>query len=112
MDRDFDEKLTFEEFMGEESHIEKVFKSMDKNGDGFVTKEEFQGVCKNLSDEQVMLLSYSKTKRNRIFYYLLLSRCVSHYQVEIAFKQFDTSGDDKLNYREFCEMIIKREQER
>ena len=55
MDRDFDEKLTFEEFMGEESHIEKVFKSMDKNGDGFVTKEEFQGVCKNLSDEQVML---------------------------------------------------------
>ena len=56
MDRDFDEKLTFEEFMGEESHIEKVFKSMDKNGDGFVSKEEFQGVCKNLSDEQVMLL--------------------------------------------------------
>ena len=55
MDRDFDEKLTFEEFMGEESHIEKVFKSMDKNGDGFVSKEEFQGVCKNLSDEQVML---------------------------------------------------------
>ena len=33
-------------------------------------------------------------------------------QVAIAFKQFDTSGDDKLNYREFCEMIIKREQER
>ena len=59
MDRDFDEKLTFEEFMGEESHIEKVFKSMDKNGDGFVSKEEFQGVCKNLSDEQVMLLLYS-----------------------------------------------------
>ena len=33
-------------------------------------------------------------------------------QVAIAFQQFDTSGDDKLNYREFCEMIIKREQER
>ena len=67
MDRDFDEKLTFEEFMGEESHIEKVFKSMDKNGDGFVSKEEFQGVCKNLSDEQVMLLLYSW---KRICYYL------------------------------------------
>ena len=53
MDRDFDERLTFEEFMGEESHIEKVFKNMDKNGDGFVTKEEFQSVCKNLTDEQV-----------------------------------------------------------
>ena len=54
MDRDFDERLTFEEFMGEESHIEKIFKSMDKNGDGFVTKEEFQSVCKNLTDEQVI----------------------------------------------------------
>ena len=52
MDRDFDERLTFEEFMGEESHIEKIFKSMDKNGDGMVTKEEFQSVCKNLTDDQ------------------------------------------------------------
>ena len=25
--------------MGEESHIEKLFKNMDKNGDGFVTKQ-------------------------------------------------------------------------
>ena len=39
MDRDFDHKLTFAEFMGEESHIEKLFKSMDKNNDGFVTKK-------------------------------------------------------------------------
>jgi len=29
----------FQEFMGEESTIEKLFKSMDKNGDGVVTKE-------------------------------------------------------------------------
>ena len=39
MDRDFDQKLTFAEFMGEESHIEKLFKSMDKNNDGYVTKK-------------------------------------------------------------------------
>jgi len=84
MDRDFDQKLTFAEFMGEESHIEKLFKSMDKNNDGFVTKKEFNDVCQNLSKEQV----------------------------ELAFKQFDTSGDDRLNYKEFCLMIIKREQER
>ena len=38
MDRDFDKRLSFEEFLGEESHIEKIFKNMDKNGDGFVTK--------------------------------------------------------------------------
>ena len=42
MDRDFDGRLSFEEFMGEESPIEKLFKNMDKNGDGLVTKQ----VCK------------------------------------------------------------------
>ena len=39
MDRDFDGRLSFEEFMGEESTIEKLFKNMDKNGDGLVTKQ-------------------------------------------------------------------------
>ena len=100
MDRDFDGRLSFEEFMGEESQIEKLFKNMDKNGDGLVTKQvflwlfildfllidywqEFMTICKNLTDEQV----------------------------KTAFKQFDTSGDDKLDYREFCEMINRRERE-
>ena len=31
MDRDFDGKLSFEEFMGEETSLERLFKSMDKN---------------------------------------------------------------------------------
>ena len=53
MDRDFDQKLSFGEFLGEESHIEKIFKNMDKNKDGFVTKQEFNEVCQNLSKEQV-----------------------------------------------------------
>ena len=39
MDRDFDGQLSFEEFMGEESTIEKLFKNMDKNGDELVTKQ-------------------------------------------------------------------------
>ena len=39
MDRDYDGRLSFEEFMGEASPIEKLFKNMDKNGDGFVTKK-------------------------------------------------------------------------
>ena len=38
LDRDFDERLTFEEFMGEESRAERLFKLMDKDGDGYVTK--------------------------------------------------------------------------
>ena len=39
MDRDFDGRLSFEEFMGEETKVEKLFKMMDKNRDGFVTKK-------------------------------------------------------------------------
>ena len=39
MDRDFDGQLTFEEFIGEEPPMEKLFKNMDQNGDGFVTKQ-------------------------------------------------------------------------
>ena len=99
MDRDFDGRLTFEEFMGEETTLEKLFKNMDKNGDGLVTKQvrknnyiheecsvhllqEFLTICTNLAEEEV----------------------------EIAFHKFDTSGDDKLDYREFCTMInLKRE---
>jgi Ca2+-binding EF-hand superfamily protein len=83
MDRDFDGRLSFEEFMGEESTIEKLFKNMDKNGDGVVTKQEFHKICVNLSDEQV----------------------------KTAFEKFDRSGDDRLDYREFCEMINKKAEE-
>ena len=39
MDRDFDGRLSFGEFMGEETPLEKVFKNMDKDGDGTITKE-------------------------------------------------------------------------
>ena len=38
MDRDFDGRLSFGEFMGEETPLEKVFKNMDKDGDGTVSK--------------------------------------------------------------------------
>ena len=37
-DKDFDGKLSFEEFMGEKSRAERLFKIMDKDGDGYVTK--------------------------------------------------------------------------
>lgn len=67
--------------MGEETPIEKLFKLMDKNGDGFVTKKEFQTICKKLSKEQV----------------------------KIAFSQFDTNGDDRLDYREFCIFIRNKD---
>ena len=39
IDRDFDGRLSFTEIMGEDTSVEKLFKIMDKNGDGFVTKK-------------------------------------------------------------------------
>ena len=39
LDKDLDGKLSFSEFLGEESHIERIFKTMDKNNDGFVSKQ-------------------------------------------------------------------------
>merc|ERR1719429_818178 len=47
-DRDFDGYLSFEEFLGEESQLEKLFKRMDKNKDGKVSKQEFKSMCTNL----------------------------------------------------------------
>ena len=40
-EKNFDGRLSFAEFMGEETPLEKLFKSMDKDGDGTVTKEVF-----------------------------------------------------------------------
>ena len=33
-----DGRLSYEEFMGEQTKAEKLFKLMDKDGDGYVTK--------------------------------------------------------------------------
>ena len=27
------------------------------------------------------------------------------FQIEVAFSKYDVTGDDMLNYKEFCEMI-------
>ena len=47
MDRDYDGKLSFQEFMGEETPLERLFTSMDKDGDGTVTKEVITSYCQN-----------------------------------------------------------------
>ena len=50
-DRDFDGYLSFEEFIGEESHMEKLFKKMDKNKDVKVSKL--------VSNKNMMLLGFN-----------------------------------------------------
>ena len=32
----------------------------------------------------------------------------SNFQIDLAFKKFDQTGNDKLNFREFCDMMNKR----
>ena len=44
-DKDLDGRLSFEEFMGEASRAEKLFKLMDKDGDGYVTKHVSVSIC-------------------------------------------------------------------
>ena len=70
MDRDFDGRLSFEEFMGklrtkgevglkllpgEETTLEKLFKNMDKNNDGVVSKQVLCSISSNLPPNQSQL---------------------------------------------------------
>ena len=107
-DRDFDGRLSLEEFLGEETQIEKLFRLMDKNKDGFVTKkvrnwESFQKIKKfgdismhktfySFAQKRVLmksfpsidcttlLMNYSLTKPKYPLYPPLLSKilCASH----------------------------------
>ena len=73
--------MSFEEFCGHETRNELAFKAIDKNGDGFVSRNEFKRICPNMTKEQM----------------------------ETAFAKFDKDGTGRINYREFCEMLNKRQ---
>merc|ERR1711953_386409 len=81
LDKDFDGKLLWREFIGEETTTERAFKLFDEDHDGKISKSEFQRFCHKLSRDQV----------------------------DAAFAKFDTSGDGKLNYREFCELMHSKQ---
>ena len=70
-DRDFDGKLSFEEFAGQETKVEKAFRALDKGNNGYITKGEFKQLCKTLTPQQV----------------------------DKTFAKFDKAGDGRLNYR-------------
>merc|ERR1712106_289469 len=83
-DKDLDGKLSWEEFSGEETKNEKAFKLMDMDHNGKVSKEEFRNFCQALSTRQVAA----------------------------AFKKFDISGDDELDYEEFCKLMNNRDKKK
>ena len=44
--------------------------------------------------------------------FMTICKKLSQDQVDVAFAQFDTSGDDRLDYREFCIFIRRKEEEK
>ncbi len=52
-DRDFDGKLSFEEFAGQTTKLERAFKAMDKDGDGFITKVGWCQCQRTKGDQQL-----------------------------------------------------------
>lgn len=43
LDKDFDGQLSWQEFIGEETTIERAFKLFDENNDGTISKAVSQG---------------------------------------------------------------------
>jgi len=77
MDLESEGKLSFKQVMGgEESPLESLFRSMDKEGRGSISKDEFLSVCKNLPQKQV----------------------------DEAFEKYDI-GNERLDFQGFCLMI-------
>ena len=60
-DKDHDGHLSFEEFAGQETKMERAFKSMDRDGDGYITKSEFKHVCKSLTKGILVNIAYTKS---------------------------------------------------
>ena len=81
-DRDLSGTMSFEEFCGRhESRNEIGFKAIDKDGDGFISRSEFKRICPNMSKEQM----------------------------DRAFAKFDKDETGRINYREYCAMLNKRQ---
>ena len=82
-DRDFDGRMSYEEFVGHDTRSELAFKALDTNGDGFVSKSEFKKICPNMTK----------------------------VQVDAAFAKFDKDKTGRINYTEFCSMLNKNQQQ-
>lgn len=76
------------------------FKQTQSTSINFLTNlflQEFKSMCTNLTQEQVIW------KLESVF----INFC--SLQVEAAFTKYDITGDEMLNYKEFCRMIHQNE---
>lgn len=79
--RSLDSDLSLEEFLGQETKEEMAFKVLDTNGDGFVSRAEFERLSKKRLTKE---------------------------QMDLVFVKFDKDGNGKLSFSEFSEMMNAR----
>ena len=94
LDKDFDGKLSWREFIGEETTTERAFKLFDENHDGKISKSVMNRAG---SSELVRLLTCLQEFQR-------FCHNLSRDQVDAAFAKFDTSGG-KIGDRQSLEMI-------
>ena len=113
MDRDYDGRLTYGEFMGEETALEKVFKNMDKDGDGTVSKEVRHLVLSSRPSELNVVLRNLRSCANISLRNRWRKDSLSSILAEITSKRERERESylniltifSRLDYREFCQMI-------
>ena len=90
-DKDLDGRLSFEEFMGEQSRAERLFKLMDKDGDGFVTKNvSFSWPKTKTTITSKVLFQYFQQTR---FYLMLPFQCLMETDLYKLLKTQRLSND-------------------
>ena len=96
-DKDHDGHLSFEEFAGQETKMERSFKSMDRDGDGYITKSEFKHVCKSLTKGIIIIITCKKSKPLTISCFFnakdMINNCFllfnAEYSIETLLYSFD-----------------------
>ena len=86
----------------EKSHqqhkAEMAFRLMDRNNDGYITKQEMLNTTKKLTQKQVRGGELAQNSR-RLNYFIR--------KIEAVFARNDKDGDGKLSKEEFKDMMCK-----
>ena len=75
-----------------------AFKLMDRNNDGYITKQEMLNTTKKLTQKQVRGGELTQNSR-RLNYFIR--------KIEAVFARNDKDGDGKLSKEEFKDMMCK-----
>ena len=75
---------------------EMAFKIMDRNNDGYITKQEMLNTTKKLTQKQVRMVSV-----------LIKILIFITFKIEAVFARNDKDGDGKLSKEEFKDMMCK-----